>query len=313
MGRGRWRARAFCRAAACRRRRRTRAGEAPARRAHPGRLTVLGAAAAACRVFARKPVLRHAGAERRDREPPSARRARRHHHRSHLGDTGRWHSLGHRAAPRQRIDRAVPRHRRHALVRPAAVGRVRGNAQAHRRARRLLHRRREQRHRQRTRDARGTAADPRARRLRHLRAAAVNGAAGADEFCGTRHLRSSPRLLRSTGGPPGHQYPGAVGSSGAARRVAAQCSTGGLSNERTAGSARPHIAGRARAAGARRHSGVPAGGRDRPASPQAPGRRRAGAGGCARPRVEPHGTTAGLRANAQTDAGGAIRIDRPER
>ena len=54
--------------------------------------------------------------------------------RPHLGDARRRHAAGHRGAPRQGPDRAVSRHRRHALVGPAAVRRVRRHAQAHRRA-----------------------------------------------------------------------------------------------------------------------------------------------------------------------------------
>ena len=53
--------------------------------------------------------------------------------RAHLGDARRRHAARHRAAARQGADRAVPRHRRYALVGPAAVGRVRRDAQAHRR------------------------------------------------------------------------------------------------------------------------------------------------------------------------------------
>ena len=69
LGRGRRRAGAFCRPAARRVRRRSRAGETAARRPHPRRQPELGQAAAARRVFAREPVQRHAGAERRDRHP----------------------------------------------------------------------------------------------------------------------------------------------------------------------------------------------------------------------------------------------------
>ena len=46
-----------------------------ARRPHARRLAVLGEAAAAGRVLARKPVRRHAGADRRHRQPPGAGRA----------------------------------------------------------------------------------------------------------------------------------------------------------------------------------------------------------------------------------------------
>ena len=48
----------------------------------------------------------------------------------------RRHAARHRGAARQGRDRAVSCHRRHALVRPADVGRLRRHAQAHRRARR---------------------------------------------------------------------------------------------------------------------------------------------------------------------------------
>ena len=50
--------------------------------------------------------------------------------RPHLGDARRRHAAGHRAAPRQGRAGAVPRHRRHPLVRPAAVRRLRRHAQA---------------------------------------------------------------------------------------------------------------------------------------------------------------------------------------
>ena len=97
----------------------------------------LGAAAAARGVLARKPVQHHAGAERRDGDASGAGRAGLGPDRPHLGDARRRHAAGHRGAARQGRDRAVPRDRRHALVRPAAVGRLRRHAQAHRRARRL--------------------------------------------------------------------------------------------------------------------------------------------------------------------------------
>ena len=64
-------------------------------------------------VFARGPVQRHAGAERRDRHPPGARRTRRGAERKHLGDACRRHAARHRRAPRQGLDRAVPCHRRY--------------------------------------------------------------------------------------------------------------------------------------------------------------------------------------------------------
>ena len=99
--------------------------------------------------------------------------------REHLGDARRRHAARHRGAARQGPDRAVPRHRRHALVRPAAFRRLRRYAQAHRRARRYG----EGRQRRRGQDdgrARSAGAEPRARRLRQLRPAAADGAAGAD-------------------------------------------------------------------------------------------------------------------------------------
>ena len=50
---------------------------------------------------------------------------------------------------------------------------------------------------------RGVAADPRSRRLRHLRPAARDRATGAGELRRTRHLRSSARLLRTARGIAG--------------------------------------------------------------------------------------------------------------
>ena len=96
----------------------------------------LGAAAAARGVRARKPVQRHDGAERRDGDAAGAGRARLRAHRPHLGDARRRHAAGDRGAARQGLHRAVPRHRRHALVGSADLGRVRRHAQAHRLARR---------------------------------------------------------------------------------------------------------------------------------------------------------------------------------
>ena len=178
-------------------RRRSRAGEAAPRRPHARRQPDLGAAAAARGVLAREPVRRHAGAERRDGDAPGAGRARRRPRRPHLGDARRRHAARHRGAARQGHDRAVPRHRRHALVGPAAVRRVRRDAQAHRRARRLAPRPKT------TADAqaraRSRAADPRARRLRRLRPAARDRAAGAGGLHRARHRRSSARLLRPAG------------------------------------------------------------------------------------------------------------------
>ena len=122
---------ALRRAAACRLRRRSRPGQTAARRPHPRRQPELGQAAAAGGVFAREPVRRHAGTERRDCQPPGSGRARRRPEREHLGDARRRHTARHRGAARQRTDRAVPRHRRYALVQLAAVRHLRRNAQAH--------------------------------------------------------------------------------------------------------------------------------------------------------------------------------------
>ena len=97
----------------------------------------LGAAAAARRVlprrpFAGMPVPGDVKVTRQVLAEPDASS-----HRTDLGDAGRRHAAGDRAAPRQGRGRAVPRHRRHALVRPAALRYVRRHAQADRRARRL--------------------------------------------------------------------------------------------------------------------------------------------------------------------------------
>ena len=89
-----------------------------------------------------EPVQRARRAERRHRQPAGSGRARRGVDRKHLGDSGRRHPARHRRAPRQGTDHPLPRHRRHALVGPAAVGCVRGHAQTDRRARRYDHRRR---------------------------------------------------------------------------------------------------------------------------------------------------------------------------
>ena len=50
------------------------------------------------------------------RDAPGAGGAGRDAHRAHLGDAGGRHAARHRAATRQGADRAVPRHRRYALV-----------------------------------------------------------------------------------------------------------------------------------------------------------------------------------------------------
>ena len=65
--------------------------------------------------------------------------------------------------------------------------------------------------------ARSGAAEPRARRLRRLRTAAADGAAGAGRFYRPCHRRSSAGLLRAAGGPPGGEYAGAGRPARAAR------------------------------------------------------------------------------------------------
>ena len=107
------------------------------------------------------------------RQPAGAGRARCHAERAHLGDARRRHSARYCAAPRQGPDRLVSRHRRYALVRPAAIGHIRRDAQANR----LLggvDRCGRQRLREFARHARGGAADARARRLRRVRTAAAD-------------------------------------------------------------------------------------------------------------------------------------------
>ena len=241
------RAGALCRTAARSRRRRSRAGEAPARRPRSRRQPLLGAAAAAQRFLARKSFLRNDGADRRDREPSGAGRTRRHSDRAHLGDTRRRHATRDGAAPRQGLGGPVPRHRRYALVRPAAIGHIRRNAQANRVPGRFGDSGRWQR-RERARRARGVAPDPRSRRLRHIRPAASDGATGAGELRRPRNLRPSARVLRATRGIAGGERACARRSACAARRIRAQCAPGGLPNERTARSARTDSAGRACAA-----------------------------------------------------------------
>ncbi len=86
-------------------RRRSRSGQTAARRPHPRRQPELGPAAAARGVLARRPVQRHAGAERRDRDPAGAGGARRDAQRQHLGDARRRHAAGDRRAARQGFDR----------------------------------------------------------------------------------------------------------------------------------------------------------------------------------------------------------------
>ena len=154
--------------------------------------------------------------------------------RAHLGDARRRHPAGHRAAPRQGHDRAVPRHRRYALVRPAAVGRIRRNAQANRLACRL------------DRDA-PMPMPPAARR--RARSGAADAAFSTASACSARRRRprgrcrpaspgaprrSSARLLWTAGRLAGGERAGARRPACAARCLGAQCAPGGLSDERAA-------------------------------------------------------------------------------
>ena len=100
------------------------------------------------------------------------------------------------------------------------------------------------------------AADPRARRLRRLRAAAADRAADPGDLLRPRHRRQSARLLRPAGRPRRRQYAGAGGPADADRLRPAQCARRILPHQRAAGSARPDLPRRARAAADRRAGGV---------------------------------------------------------
>ena len=149
---------------------------------------------------AREPVQRHDGAERRHGEPPGAGRTRRGPARPHLGDARRRHAARDRASTRQGNDRAVPRHGRYPLVGPAAVGCLRRHAQAHRRRCPVPRAATEGKPRPApTRRPRGGAADPRARRLRRLRAAAADRTADRrPDFTGRATADNPPGFY----GPP---------------------------------------------------------------------------------------------------------------
>src|SRR5439155_1158974 len=180
LGRGRRRAGSFRGPAACGRRggrRRSRSGQAAARRPHPGRQPHLGEAAAARGFLPGGSVFWHAGSRRRRRDPAGARRAGFGSRRSHLGDAGRRHPAGDGGASRQGAHRFIPRDGGHPLVESAALGHLRGHAQAHRRSCRLD--RRSRAGRPRRQDPRGGSSDPRARWLRELPASAPDRAAAA--------------------------------------------------------------------------------------------------------------------------------------
>ena len=250
------RAGALCRSAPRRRhRRRPGAGEAAPRRPHPGRQPELGKAATARRFRARRPVRRHAGAERCHRQPPSSGRARFAAHRPHLGNARRRHAAGHRPTLRQGAAGAVPCHRRHPLVGPAAIGHLRRYAPAHRRAGGFDRDRRRRkcrrgRHRQQPCQP-SCAADPRARRLRRLLIAAANRPPDPRQFQRPRQCRSSARLLRAAGRPSRGQYACTQRSAGATRFLRPQRPPRRLSPRRAARPARADLSRRAGAADAR--------------------------------------------------------------
>ena len=77
-------------------RRRTRPGAAAPRRPHARRLAVLGEAAAARSLLARRSVRRHGGAGRRHCQSPGAGGAGCRHRRAHLGNARRRHAAGYR-------------------------------------------------------------------------------------------------------------------------------------------------------------------------------------------------------------------------
>ena len=164
-------------------------------------------------------------------------------------------------APRQGNDRAVSCHRRHALVRPAAVRRLRRHAPPHRRARR---------HRDRAHESSATAADadrsevvPPTRILDGFGAfgtAAADGAAGAGGFIGRATADHPPGFYGPPEGLARRQHAGARRP--ARRRSISRRSTRGsrLIGGRAAGPARADPARRAGAARARRAGGVLAAG-----------------------------------------------------
>ena len=143
-----------------------------------------------------QPVLRPRRAGRGDGLAPGARRAGAGPRRQDLGAARRRHAAGHRRAARQGADRALPRHRRHDLVEPAAVracsstccagsSREAGAAPAERPL---------------TKAAVGQqatrAALAHARRLRRARRAARRRRADRRRFRRRRRRRASARLLR---------------------------------------------------------------------------------------------------------------------
>ena len=201
-----------------RRRRHADPDRAAARRAHARRRPVLGDAQAYRAVRGRQPVLRPRRAGRGDGVAPGARRAGDGPGRQDLGAARRRHAACHRRAARQGAHRAVPRHRRHDLVEPAAVGPVRRHAAPNRgRSRRAGSGRRRTRRSART----GRSAPPlaHARRFRRARAAAAAGRADRRRFFRRRRRRASAGLLRRARTPRAPSMRCAHGATLAARRL----------------------------------------------------------------------------------------------
>ena len=174
-------------------------------------------------------------------------------HRPHLGDARRRHAAGHRGAARQGRDRTVPCDRRHALVRPAAVGRFRRHAQAHRRARRLERECREARG---TGGTRNRAGEPRARRLRRVHAAALDGAPRGGGLQFPRDSGPPAGLLWPARGPACREHTDPDRPAHPARLRAALGAARGLSPRRAEGLARAAVHDGAGAAGDRCAGGV---------------------------------------------------------
>ena len=104
--------------------------------------------------------------------------------------------------------------------------------------------------------ARGRAAEPRARRLRRVHAAAVDRAAGAGRLQRPRHRGSSARLLWPAGGAARREHARTRRPAQPDRLRAALRPHRGLSPRRAEGPARTALPRRARAAGDRRAGGV---------------------------------------------------------
>ena len=158
-------------------------------------------------------------------------------------------------------------------------------------------------HHRRGRRARGGAADPRARRLRRVHAAALDRAAGAVRLQQPRHRGSSARILWPAGGAARREHAAPRRPADPARLRAALRPHRGLSPGRAEGSARAAVPHRARAAGDRRAGGVLARRRHVPADAAAAHGDRRAAARRDRRRAARH---AGLRAG---DAHGVPALD----